>query len=156
LNRRLAPVVALMLTVAGCSGRATPTLPTTTPSVVSPAGTWSGSISDAISGDGTMQLALTEQVANLPIGTWSATFKNRDGFSGHAAASRLPNGYGIILYVDQPLPPCLVASGPPGGSAPVYFMLINTVVTSSRLTAVLGRLPCSGGLVFGTVSLSKQ
>jgi hypothetical protein len=156
LNRRLAPVVAVMLSVAGCSGSATPTSPTTTSSVVSPAGSWSGSISDAISGDGTIQLALIEQVANAPIGTWSATFKNSDSFSGHAVASLVSNGYGIILYVDQPLPPCLLDSGPPGGSAPVYFVLINAVVTSSRLTAVVGRLPCSGGLVFGTVSLSKQ
>jgi hypothetical protein len=59
-DRRLAPIVAVVLSVAGCRGGATPTSPTTTPSVVSPAGSWSGSISDAISGDGTMQSMLAE------------------------------------------------------------------------------------------------
>jgi hypothetical protein len=148
-----------MLSVAGCGGSGTPTSPTTTSSVASPAGSWSGSISDAISGDGTMQLALSEQATNSLnslAGTWAATFKNGDSFSGPAGAGLyLPNGYGIMLYVQQPPPPCATGSGP-GGSAPLSFTLINVVVTSSRLTAVAGRLSCSGGPVFGTVSLSKQ
>ena len=64
MSLRLAPVLALMLIVAACSGGATPPSPTTTSSGVSPAGSWSGSISDAISGDGTMELALSEQAPN--------------------------------------------------------------------------------------------
>ena len=155
MNRRLAPVVAVMLSVAGCSGSATPTSPTTTSSVVSPAGSWSGSIRDAISGDGTMQFALSEQASNSLTGTWSGTFKNGDSFSGPASAGLfLPNGYGITLYVQQPPPPCATGSGS-GGSAALSFTLINVVVTSSRLTAVSGRTSCNG-TSFGAVNLSKQ
>jgi hypothetical protein len=154
MNRRLAPVVAVMVSVAGCSGNATPTSPTTTSSVVSPAGNWSGSISDPISGDGTAQLSLSDQAPNSLTGTWSATFKNGDSFSGPALAGLFQsNGYGIMLYV-QPPPPCATGSGP-GGSALLSFTLINVVVTSSQLTAVSGRLSCSG-TNFGTVNLSKQ
>lgn len=149
--RRLAPVVAVMVSVASCSRSATPTSPTTTSSVVSPAGSWAGSISDPISGDGTAQLSLSEQAPNSLTGTWSAAFKNGDNFSGVAVAGLFaPTGYGVMLYVDPP-PPC---SGP-GGSAPLGYTLINVAVTSSRLTAVAGRTSCNGPS-FGTVSLSKQ
>lgn len=156
MNRRLAPVVALMLSIAGCGGNAAPTSPTTTSSAVSPAGSWSGSISDPISGDGTMQLSLSDQAPNSLTGTWSVTFKTGDSFSGPAVAGPyLSNGYGIMVYV-QPPPPCATGSGP-GGSAPLSFTLINVVVTSSRLTAMTGRLSCSGPtLTFGTLNLSKQ
>ena len=156
MNRRLAPVVAVMVSVAGCGGNPTSASPTTTSSVASPAGSWSGSISDPISGDGTAQLSLSDQAPNLLSGTWSATFRNGESFSGPAVASLLQsNGYGIVLYV-QPPPPCATGSGP-GGSTLLSFTLINVVVTSSRLTAASGRLSCSGSsLSFGTVNLSKQ
>lgn len=150
MNLRLAFVLGVMLSVAGCSGGAVPTSPTTTSSGGSPAGGWSGAITDAISGDGTMQLALSEQAPNSLTGTWSATFKNGDSFSGLAVAGLFaPTGYGIILNVD-PQPSC----AGPGGAAPLGFTLINVVVTSNRLTAVAGRTSCNG-LSFGTVSLSK-
>lgn len=153
MNRRLALVVAVIVSVAGCSGTATPTSPTTS-SVVSPAGSWSGAISDPVAGDGTAKLSLSDQAANYLTGTWSATFKNGDSFSGPAVATlSLPNGYGITLSV-QPPPPCVTGSGS-GGSTLLGFTLINVVVTSSRLTAVSGRLACSGP-GFGTVNLSKQ
>jgi hypothetical protein len=139
-----------MLSVAGCSGGAVPASPTTT-SQGSPAGRWSGSISDAVSGDGTVQLALSEQSPNSLTGTWSATFKNGDRFSGPAVGGLFsPTGYGIMLYV-EPRPPC---TGPVG-SAPLGFTLIDVVVTSNRLTAVAGRTSCNGPS-FGTVSLSTQ
>lgn len=145
-----------MLGVAGCGG-GTATSPT--PVVVSPVGNWSGSISDAISGDGTMQLTLSEQASgslNSLAGTWTAAFKDGESFSGPAVAGLYtPSGYGVMLYVGQPLPPCLTGTGP-GGSALVSFTLINVVVTSSRLTATASRLSCSGGPLFGTISLSKQ
>jgi hypothetical protein len=151
MHRRLAPVVAVMVIVAGCGGNATPTSPTPPSSVVSPAGSWSGSISDAISGDGTMQLALSEQTPDLLTGTWSATFHRGDTFSGPVSAPlRASSGYAIMLYVD-PQPSC----AGPGGSAPIGFTLINLAVTSSRLTAVAGRTSCNG-FSFGTVNLSKQ
>ena len=151
MHRRLAPIVAVIVSVAGCSGNATPTSPTTTSSVVSPAGNWSGSISDPISGDGTAQLSLSAQAPNSLTGTWSATFRNGDRFSGPAVAGLFaPPGYGVMLYV-EPAPPCAA----PGGSALIGFTLINVAVTSSRLTAVAGRTSCSG-TSFGTVSLSRQ
>jgi len=152
MNRRLASVVTVIVSVAGCSGGATPTSPTTS-SVVSPAGNWSGAISDPVSGDGTAKLSLSDQGTKSLAGTWSATFKNGDTFSGPAVASlSVPSGYGITLSVEPP-PSCGTGSGP-GGSA-LGFTLINVVVTSSRLTAVSGRLSCSGPS-FGTVDLSRQ
>jgi hypothetical protein len=151
MNLRLVPVIALMLSAAGCSGGALPTSPTTTSSGGSPAGSWSGSISDGISGDGTMQLLLSEQAPNVLTGTWSATFKNGDSFAGLSVAGLFaPPGYGIMLSVD-PQPPCTA----PGGSALLGYTFINVVVTSNRLTAVAGRTSCNGPS-FGTVSLSKQ
>jgi hypothetical protein len=153
MNRLLGgPIVAVViLSVAGCSGKATPTSPTTTPPVVSPAGSWSGSISDPISGDGTAQLSLSAQAQNSLTGTWSATFKNGDSFSGLAVAGLFaPTGYGVMMYVDPP-PPC----ADPSGSAPLGYALINVAITSSRLTAVAGRTSCNG-TSFGTVTLAKQ
>jgi hypothetical protein len=153
MSRRLASVVAVIVSVAGCSGSSTPMSPTTS-SVVSPAGNWSGAISDPVSGDGTAKLSLSDQAANSLTGTWSATFKNGESFSGPAVASLSPpNGYGITLSV-QPPPPCDTTSGP-GASALLGYTLINVVVTSSRLTAVSGRVSCSGP-GFGSVNLSKQ
>ncbi len=153
MNRRLASVVTVIVSVAGCSGGATPTSPTTS-SVVSPAGNWSGAISDPVSGDGTATLSLSDQAANSLTGTWSATFKNGESFAGPAVATlSAPSGYGITLSV-QPPPPCDTTSGP-GASALLGYTLINVVVTSSRLTAVSGRVSCSGP-GFGSVNLSKQ
>jgi hypothetical protein len=157
MNRRFSLFVAVMVSVAGCSGNATPTSPSppTTSTVVSPAGSWSGSISDPISGEGTTQLSLTDQAANSLTGTWSAMFRNGDSFSGPVVATPVqPNDYLITLSV-QPLPPCASESGA-GGSTLLAFTLINVVVTSNRLTAVSGRLSCSPGFRFGTVNLSKQ
>lgn len=156
MNRPLALIVAVVVGVGGCSGRTTPTSPTPTSSVVSPAGSWSGTISDPGSGDGTVQLSLSGQAPNALTGTWSATFKNGDSFSGPAVANSVqPSGYGIILYA-QPQPPCTTGSGT-GAPTLLGFTLINVVVTSSRLTAVSGRLSCSGpGFSFGSVNLSKQ
>ena len=152
MNRRLAPIVALMVSAAGCGGDATPpTSPTTTVSLVSPAGNWSGSISDAISGDGTLQLTLSERASNTLTGTWSAKFKDGDSFAGLSGAGLFAStGFGIVLYVDPP-PPC-EGRGP---SDPLMFTLFDLAVTSSRLTAVVGRLSCNGSS-FGTVNLSKQ
>jgi predicted small lipoprotein YifL len=163
---RLVPVIAAMLGIAGCGGK-TPTSPPPS-SVISPVGSWLGSISDPISGDGAMQLTLSEvsppsQTGTSLTGTWSATFKNGDGFSGSAVAGLyVPNGYGITLYVQIPLPPCLTEPG--AGSAPLGFTLIEVVVTSSQLTAVSGRTSCNGPAgstgaqlsLFGMVHLSKQ
>jgi len=154
MNRRLTPFVALMLSVLGCSGSTTPASSPTTSSALSPAGSWSGSISDAISGDGTMKLSLSGQPPNSVAGTWSSSFRNGDTFSGVAVAALSSDGYGIVLYV-QPPPACATGSGP-SGSTPLGFTLINVVATSSQLTAQSGRLSCSGPtLAFGTVNLSR-
>jgi hypothetical protein len=145
---RLVPIVAVIVSAAGCGGNATPTSPTTTSSVVSLVGSWSGSISDAISGDGTVQLSLSDQAPNTLIGTWSATFKSGDSFAGQALAFLAPTGYGVMLYVD-PQPHCA------GGSAALGFTLVNVAVTSNRLTAAAGRTSCNG-TSFGTITLAKQ
>lgn len=152
MNLRCAAVVAAILAVAACSDSAKPTSPTTTSSGLSPAGNWAGSITDAISGDGTLQLTLTERAPTSLTGTWSATFQNGDRFLGPATAGlSAPTGYGIMLYVD-PQPSC---TGPGGCGPPLGFTLVSVVVTSNRLTAVVGRTSCSG-ISFGAVSLSRQ
>jgi hypothetical protein len=139
------------MSVAGCSGKGTPTVPTMTPSVASPAGNWSGVISDPISGDGTAQLSLSEQARDSLTGTWSATFKNGDSFSGPASAGLYTStGYGIMLYV-EPQPPCAGADA----SAPLGFTLVNVAVASNRLTGAAGRTSCNG-ISFGTINLSKR
>lgn len=155
MNRRLAPILAAALGVAGCGGTAA-TPPTMTSAVASPAGTWSGAIIEPSSGDGTILLALVDQGSNSFSGTWSATFKSGDSFSGPAVAGLASSsGYFVILYV-QPPPPCATGTGP-GGSAPLSFTFVNMAVTSSQLTAVTERLACSGvSLQFGSVNLSKQ
>jgi hypothetical protein len=123
--------------------------------VVSPAGSWSGSISDQVSGEGAVRLSFSNQGPDGLSGTWSVTFKSGDGFSGLAIAVLDPqSGYGIILYV-QPPPRCATGSGPE--TTLLGFILINVVVTPNQLTAVSGRQACLGpGVSFGTVSLSKQ
>src|SRR5688500_7293815 len=109
MNARLV-VGAALIVLAGCSDNATPTSPPPA-TVTSPAGNWSGSISDAISGDGTAQLSLTEQAPNTLTGTWSVTFKNGDRFLGPAAAGLFAaTGYGVMLYV-EPAPTCTGNSG---------------------------------------------
>ena len=154
MHRRIALVVALMLSAAACGGDGTLSSPTPTSSVVSPVGSWSGAISDPISGEGSARLSLSDAASGSLTGTWSATFRNGESFSGPAVATLFQaNSYGITLSVD-PQPSCAAVSGP-GGSALLGFTLINVVVTSNRLTAVAGRLSCSGPS-FGTVNLSKQ
>ena len=149
MSARLVLVAAVMV-LAGCSDDAPPTSPPPA-SVTSPAGNWSGSISDAISGDGTAQLSLTEQAPNTLTGTWSVTFKNGDRFLGPAAAGLFAStGYGVVLSVE----PVQTCSGT-DGSALIGFALINVAITPSRLTAVTGRISCNG-TSFGTVNLAKQ
>jgi hypothetical protein len=79
-------------------------------------------------------------------GTWTATFKNGDSFSGSASATAL-----IGLAV-QPIPPC---AGTGTGSAAINFNLLEVVVTSSQLTAAVDRLSCNG-VSLGSVNLLKQ
>jgi hypothetical protein len=143
-----------MASLAGCGGAKTPGSPSTTPSGVSPVGTWSGAISDPVSGEGTAQLSLSDNGRGSLTGTWSAAFLNGDRFSGPAVASLVQtNTYGITLAVEPP-PPCAGGWGP-GESALLGFTLVNVVVTADRITAIAGRLSCSGP-GFGTVTLSRQ
>jgi hypothetical protein len=150
---RVAVAVAVIMSLAGCGGSDTRALPPTTPSAASPAANWTGTISDPIFGNGTAGLSLGDDGRGALTGTWSATFANGNRFSGPAAASLVrPNNYGITLYVEPP-PPC--AGDGSGGSELLGFTLINVAVTSSRLTAIAGRLSCSGP-GFGSINLSRQ
>lgn len=81
------------------------------------------------------------------------TFANGDAFSGPAIAVVTASGYGITMNVNPP-PPCATGSGP-SASALLGYTLINVVVSPSQLTAVSGRMGCSG-ISFGSVSLSRQ
>jgi len=154
MNRRIAPIVALVVAqicgLAGCNGSGRVTAPTPISSSVSPAGNWSGTIADPVSGEGTVNLSLSELPPNL-TGTWSAAFKNGDSFSGPATASQFePPNYGIMLYVNPP-PQCTS----PGGQAALGYTLVNVSVTSTTLTAGAMRINCSG-FSFGSISLTRQ
>lgn len=155
MRRRLAVIVAVIMSLAGCGGNDSPGSPTT-PSAGSPAGSWSGAFSDPVSGEGTAQLSLSDDGRGSLTGTWSAAFRNGERFSGPAVATLVrTNSYGVTLFVEPP-PPCAGGGAGSGGSALLGFTLINVVVTSNRLSAVAGRLSCSGGPSFGTVNLSRQ
>jgi hypothetical protein len=152
MSRRLALVVILTPSVAACGGSGTPTAPiVTTASVLPAVGSWSGSIIDGASGQGTLQMTLSEHSSggnvNSLIGTWSATFKNGDSFSGPASA-----GSSVVGLAVQPIPAC---AGTGTGSAAINFNLIEVTVTSSQLTAVVDRLSCNGTSL-GSVNLSKH
>jgi hypothetical protein len=143
-----AACVWLMLTLAACSGSPSPGAPTPSPGG-SPAGSWSGTIADPVSGEGVLQLTLDDGGQTL-VGTWSATFRNGDRISGAAYAFAVPTGYGIMLSAD-PQPTCTATSSP----ALLGYTLINVAVTSNRLSATAGRTSCNG-FGFGSLSLSKQ
>ena len=163
LSHRLSPLIVSMLLLAGCSGDSTPVSPTPSSFAASPVGAWAGSFSDPVAGEGTARLALSEQPVGtgglIPTpqgalaGTWSVTFRNGETLSGPAIGFIVSGAsYGFILYPD-PAPPC--ATGPGPASGVLQYSFINTVVTSSRFTAVLSRGTCAG-LSFGTVSLGRQ
>jgi hypothetical protein len=175
MRRRLATILAAMISIAGCGGRSTPTSPTTSEFVVfgnatsiptsaqppppttpppatlpaSLVGNWSGQIIDPVSGNGTVRLSLGETTPTGQPGTWSATFTTGERLSGVVAAGLGTDGYGMLLYAAE-----LQSCG--SEAAPIMISLLDVIVASNRLTAVTGRFMCSGRLTFGSVSLSKQ
>jgi hypothetical protein len=157
MHRRRAWALAGLLILAACGGSSTP-IPPISPTPpgppASPSGTWSGTLKDPVAGEGSLELSLAPDSRGGFSGTWSVTFGNGDRFAGPAAAALVvSNSYGMTLYVD-PQPLCS-GTGGVGGDL-LGFSLVNTVITATRLTAVAGRLACSGpGLAFGSVDLSK-
>jgi hypothetical protein len=153
MNGRHAAIVALVI-VTGCGGTATPAGPTAPPPVVSPAGNWSGTISDAVSGDGEFRLSLEAFVPDVLSGTWSATLRSGSNVAGPAVARLVPfNGYAITMYVDAP-PPCATGSAS-GASALLGYTLVDLVISSGRLTGRLARLSCSG-VSLGAITLLEE
>jgi hypothetical protein len=161
--RRLALIIAVILSVAGCGGNATPTsptalLPVSLPNIsaaVSPIGNWSGAINDTLAGEGTLQMSISDPVSpEVWSGTWSAAFRNAGSFSGLAVATMSSTTSLITLRV-EPQPQCQTASGP--GASVHGFILTNLAPTSNRLSAALSRISCNAfGIGSGSVSLSKQ
>jgi hypothetical protein len=155
MTLRLFLVITALLVTAGCSD---PAVPSTAPSPPvsgssrsTPAGSWSGSITDAVSGAGTLQLTLAEQSSGSLAGTWSVVFKNGSRLQGPAAAALFRRDeYGVILYVD-PQPECSAD----GDSDLLGFTFVNLLVASNRLTATSARTSC-GGSNFGAVDLRRQ
>lgn len=161
MTRGLSLVVPALLFFAGCSGEATPASPSSSSaSSGSGAGSWRGSVSDPVVGEGTATLVLVEQTPGQSgmatqgalAGTWVFTFRNGDTVAGQAEGYLGNNkSFGLILTV-EPLQGCQTR---PGSAALVHYQLTNTVVTSSRITAVLNRITCAIPSV-GTVSLVRQ
>jgi hypothetical protein len=151
--KRVVLIAVVSCIAFGCGGDDTPTSPTQPASLLSLAGTWSGSFRDQVSGEGTARVSLREESPTALLGTWSATFRNGETYSGIASAYRVQSGFGISLSVVPP--PC--APGADGGSGLIAYLLVDLAVTSTQLTAVPSRITCSGfGLGSGSVMLSKQ
>jgi hypothetical protein len=172
MSRQFAGIIAVIIALAGC-GKTTPTSPDLTlvsagnpfvtpsptpgapPIPPTPAvtpdwlvGTWSGVMSDPVSGNGTLQLSFGEPTPAGQNGTWSATFTNGERLSGVAVIGLGTRGDGMMLYAAEP-----ELCG--GERSPVAIALMNVVVASNRLTAVTGRFTCTA-LRFGSASLTKQ
>lgn len=156
-----AALAALLLT-AGCSNEATPVSPSPSPAPSSGtgAGAWTGSVNDPVAGEGTGRLVLVEQpvgqngvtLAGTLSGTWAFTFRNGETVAGPAEGRLGPeSGFGLIL-TPNPRLECSARSGSPGLA---LYQLTNSLVTSSRMTAVLTRMSC-GAMTFGTASFVRQ
>jgi hypothetical protein len=151
--KRVALMVVVLCSAFGCGGDDTPTAPTPASSLRSLAGTWSGSISDPVSGEGTARVSLREESPAALIGSWSATFRNGETYAGIASAYPLESTtFGISLLVAPP-PPCATGFG--SGQGMLGYLFINLGVTSRQLTATASRTSCSG-IGFGSVALSKE
>lgn len=157
MTRASLPLLAATLFLAGCSGDTGPVAPSPASAVASGAGTWAGSVSDPVSGDGSVRLSLSEQTGKtgtaaqgVLVGTWVFAFRSGETCAG-VAEGQLPNGnsFGLLLYV-EPSPSCLTPS-----SALPEFQLTNAVVTPNRLTASLYRTTGTAVRV-GSVNLVRQ
>lgn len=143
--RRLVLVVVAILSVAGCDSAPT------APSAATLEGTWSGTISDPVAGNGTARVTLSTEAQFQVRGTWSATFSNGATASGLAGGGPVGvGGYMLTLYADPP-PSCDTN----GSLDLLSYQLINLSVTSSRFTATSLRLSCSGP-GFGSLNLTRQ
>lgn len=131
VGRTIPLILAALLTSVACDDRSSPTAPTD-PLV----GIWSGTIVDAVSGDGTLQVRLEEGRVTA-TGTWSAIFKtvSKDGtISGSAATS----------------PIALVFRCSGGGTGGFEVTLVR-----ERMTGKYFALSCPG-LDTGTIDLAKR
>lgn len=160
--RSISTLVLLMLLFGSCSGGSTPTSPTPATSPASPIGTWAGSFSDPVAGEGTARVSFADLPPNtgglFPTpqgalgGAWSVTFRNGETASGQSYGAPVAGiGYGFTLYPDAA--PCLSGQGP--GTGLLQYSLTNAVVTSRTLTAVLVRSSCVDNR-FGSISLTRQ
>ncbi len=160
--RSFSPLVLSMLLFGSCSGGSTPSSPTPATSAASPIGSWVGSFSDPVAGEGTARVSFAElppQTGGLiPTpqgalgGTWSVTFRNGESASGQSYGAPVAGtSYSFFLYPD--VVPCLSGQGP--GTGLFQYSLTNAVVTSRTLTAVLVRSSCVDNR-FGSISLTRQ
>ena len=147
-------LLSATLVSVGCSGGANPVAPSAAPAFATGAGTWAGSVSDPLAGEGGARLSLSEQTGTAApgalAGTWVFTFRSGETCAG-TAEGQLPNrnSFGLLLYV-EPSPSCSIPS-----SALPQFQLTDAVVTGERLTASLYRTT-GAALRVGSVSLVKQ
>lgn len=146
MHRRLALALVLLPSIAGCDGGSP-----TAPSAATLEGTWSGSISDQVAGNGTAHVTFTPEAQHMVRGTWSASFSNGATSSGLVGGGPVGvGGFMITLYADPP-PSCDAVDS----LDLLSYQLINISLTSSRLTATSIRLSCSGP-GFGNLTLTRQ
>ena len=150
-------LLASVLLSVGCSRETSPVSPSPASAVISGAGTWVGSVSDPVAGEGGARLALSEQTGptgtaapGALVGTWAFTFRSGETCSGVAEGHLVTgNNFGLFLYL-EPSPSCLIPDSP----FP-QFVLTNAVLTPNRLNAILYR-PTGAALRLGSVNLAKQ
>ena len=158
MTRLIVLLTASAMFLANCSGSTTPASPSPASPMPSPAGIWVGSFSDPVAGEGGARLTLTEEPAGSGgfalerrlVGTWAVTFRNGETVEGRAGGTLAPGNNYYLRLDPVPFEYCK-----PGSNGLGYYSLVNAVVTSSRLTAVLHRVTCVG-LGPGSVSLIRQ
>ena len=133
-RRLLAGQMLLILLVAGCQS-SNPASPSD-----SLAGTWSGVITDEISGAGTIRFDLMAGPGGGVNGTWTSTFAN--------AANNNSGTLSAIVPLGPPL--ALGLSCTSTGSA-----LFTMTVDGGRMSGTYSGVGCQG-LERGTASLTKQ
>jgi uncharacterized membrane protein len=153
MNRFTASVVAVVL-ASGCA--ASPTAPSPPAATSDLRGTWSGSLSDAFNGTGTLVFTLSEtgSVGALTglTGTWSATYGDSTKNTAGTVAGALFNG--VLGLSFRPASRASCAAGPFGDTVGT-FGAPAVEMTAGAMRATYSLATCSGA-VSGTLEARKE
>jgi hypothetical protein len=129
----LCTVVVVLVAACGSSSTAAPSAPNTT-------GTWTGTVSDAVMGQGAVRLTIT-QTGSSVAGTWATTYPNVTNNNGGSLTGSVNN-----TSVTATLIPSIPTTCPLNATA-----TLNGNAMSGTYTAFNCALA-----VRGTINVSKQ